>query len=89
MHDARLLYMYLVSPRTIYKFAQVCRFSKAYAGEAQRPDVAALVGCGIFNECVSAAKAFAACGSIDDIDTYALLGSLMHMQACQDFPLHA
>jgi len=23
MHDARLLYMYLVSPRTIYKFAQV------------------------------------------------------------------
>ena len=23
MHDARLLYMYLVSPRTIYKFAEV------------------------------------------------------------------
>ena len=63
-------------------------WSKAFSGQPQRPDLAAMVASGLFDECASAVAAVAAAGveGLHDTDHTALLGSLALLRNCRSQP---
>lgn len=63
-------------------------WSKAFVGQAQRPDLEAIVASGLFDECISAVAAVAAAGveGLHDTDQNALCTSLVLLRNCRGQP---
>ena len=63
-------------------------WSKAFAGQPQRPDLEAMVASGLFDECISAVAAVAAAGveGLHDTNHAALAGSLAVLRNCLSQP---
>ncbi len=64
------------------------QLNKAFAGQPQRPDLEAMVGLGLFDECASAVAAVAAAGpeGLHDTDHSALCTSLLVLRNCRRQP---
>jgi hypothetical protein len=71
-----------------YALIAMTSWSKAFSGQPQRPDLAAIVASGLFDECASAVAAVAAAGveGLHDTDHSALTGSLTLLRNCRSQP---
>ena len=71
-----------------YALAVIINWNKSFVGQAQRPDLEAMITSGLFDESASAVAAVAAAGveGLHDTDHSALANSLALLRNCRSQP---